>query len=850
VMKSTTLMLWLTLAGLINAQSVYWKPDGGMLPLDQGSSIQLVFENCRPDGDLEIPQVDGLILTQRGTSQEVNIVNFDIQRSMIYSFMARPTREGKIQIPSFTVSTDKGEKEIKAVDFETRKTSRSVTLGPNGSNQRVTTGDDQEDLVLLRFTIEDGELWEGEVAQAEYVIKGWSRVFSGVQSSPRWNPDHLLRDGWNEDIQEFNEQVNGRNYIGGRYRADVMAEAPGTYDIDPVEQVVAWRTRGSTGIATFDRFFGGSRPTEMQSNPLRINVKALPDNAPDSFTGAVGDFQFSQEVVPAREVKVGEPITWTVQCHGRGNWPMGFQLPDRTFSKDFRVIQPKSKLDFEENTQFEGTMTEDMVLIPQKPGTYELGALEWSYFDPKAGQYRSVRTEPMTVTVVPGSIPVQTPAITPSGSPGGSVQPPVESDSATVPELSEEVLLPRGWRQGVMGFRAPWSWSVWMTTLLAPLPFLLLTWLLFSWRHAPRTDRHRNRRRAWNDLQTLLQEGFSPTDDKQLKQWRSLTCSLWEVSDAVPGRQAIETAAGAIGSDSQAEEWGRLWEEVEVQLYHPQSQVPADWMDRARAALSRARVGRPAWWHAFYPRNLFPGSLALVLLAFLVSPSSAEDAATAYRQGDYPQAETKLRQLVLDAPQDWAPRYNLALSLMQQQRWEEALAWTVSSWLQSPGQEDTTWNLKVASRSAEIKLSLPDPGSPPTWLSPRHWQTLALVSGWLGLIGLLALMLCAYRGPRRALVLGGIATGMVLCFIISALSIGMKSQYGLFADPAAAMLIRSAQVRSIPTEVSEQIILEAPAGLAGVIEKEFLGWRQVRFASGQSGWVRKSVLVPLYRAEP
>lgn len=848
-MKQAILITWLAWTGLISAQSVYWKPDRGTLSLDQGTVIQLNFENCQPDGDVEIAPVDGLILSQRGSTQQVNIVNFDIQRSTIYTFMARPTREGKITIPAFKVSTDKGEIEVPAAEFEARKTSRNVVAGPNNNNRNVTIGGGRQDQVQLRLTIEDGELWEGEVARAEYVIKGWTQVFAGVQSSPNWNPDHLLRDGWNEKIDEFNETVSGRNFIGGRYEADVMAEAPGTYDIDPVDQVIAWRAPTNTGISTFDRLFSGTRPTEMQSNPLRINVKALPENAPDSFTGAVGDFQFSQEVVPAREVKVGEPITWTVKCHGRGNWPMGFKLPNRTLSNEFRVIQPKSKLDFEESTQFRGTMTEDMVLVPKTPGTYTLKGLEWTYFDPKEGAYRTLRTEPVTIKVVKADAPAAgtTPALTGPGITRPDL--PDDAPAARMPELSSEVLLPRGWMEGSMSLLTPWPLMGWTLTLLAPLPVLIIAWLIFAWSHAPRTDRNRNRRQAWQDLQSFF-EGEARTDESALKQWRRLTCRLWEVPQPVPGRGDIEEAVRRSGDDAQAETWGRLWEEGEAQLFHARSPVPEDWSQRARQAHIEARVRRPGWWHAFYPRNLLPGCLALFLIITLTQPLPAQDADEAYRQGQYPESEELLRRLIIDAPQDAAPRYNLGLTLMQQERWEEALAWTLSSWLQAPGREEVAWNLQVASREAEVKLDIPDPESIPAWFSPRQWQMTTLIFAWLGFLGLLALMIFAYRQPSHRMVLAVISIAAAFAFLVAGLALWARSGYGLLADPSAAMLIRTAQVRSIPTEVSEQILLEAPPGLATVVEKEFLGWRQIRFASGQSGWVRKSELVPLYRPEP
>src|SRR5690606_33382673 len=86
-------------------------------------------------------------------------------------------------------------------------------------------------------------------------------------------------------------------------------------------------------------------------------------------------------------------------------------------SRDFRVVQPRAQRMPEEGKLFDATLSEDVVLIPTKPGSYRLGPVTWSYFDPKLGRYETVTVEPKTVEVTG-------PAATASGSADG--QPPVQ----------------------------------------------------------------------------------------------------------------------------------------------------------------------------------------------------------------------------------------------------------------------------------------------------------------------------------------------------------------------------------------------------------------------------------------
>lgn len=40
-------------------QRVYWEPNAGSLAYGQASPLQLVFENCEPDGDPKLPPSTG-----------------------------------------------------------------------------------------------------------------------------------------------------------------------------------------------------------------------------------------------------------------------------------------------------------------------------------------------------------------------------------------------------------------------------------------------------------------------------------------------------------------------------------------------------------------------------------------------------------------------------------------------------------------------------------------------------------------------------------------------------------------------------------------------------------------------
>lgn len=48
------------------------------------------------------------------------------------------------------------------------------------------------------------------------------------------------------------------------------------------------------------------------------------------------------------------------------------------------------------------------------------------------------------------------------------------------------------------------------------------------------------------------------------------------------------------------------------------------------------------------------------------------------------------------------------------------------------------------------------------------------------------------------------------------------------------------------SDTAQQTTLLA-AGAMGTMDKSFLGWTRLTFENGQTGWVRQSELVPLWR---
>ena len=105
----------------------------------------------------------------------------------------------------------------------------------------------------------------------------------------------------------------------------------------------------------------------------------------------------------------------------------------------------------------------------------------------------------------------------------------------------------------------------------------------------------------------------------------------------------------------------------------------------------------------------------------------------------------------------------------------------------------------------------------------------------------------AYHRNLRADRLAAVSA-LVLSFGLGVFSIvGVKS-YGVAANADAVIVSRPSLLRSIPTEAdTTQKTSPLSVGSVARVDNSFLGWRRIAFENGQTGWVRKDDLVPLWR---
>lgn len=268
--------------------------------------------------------------------------------------------------------------------------------------------------------------------------------------------------------KEFSiEQYHGRNYrsvVWSQYLLFPQKSGKLTIPAITYEGVVITRNRNLDPIEAF--FNGQSGYTEVKRKiatpTLTINVSPLP-NKPEGFSGAVGKFSVSSSI-STKEVDANEAVTLKISVQGSGNMKL-ISTPEVQFPKDFETYDAKVNDNFQlTRSGLSGTKDFEYLFVPRHPGTYEIPAAEFIYFDTESRSYKTLKTEAYTLKVNKGK-----------GGAGQSVSN-YSGQQQDVQQLNQDI---RFIKKGDVNLHQPGdtffgTWKCWVAYLLPLLLFIIV----------------------------------------------------------------------------------------------------------------------------------------------------------------------------------------------------------------------------------------------------------------------------------------------------------------------------------------------------------------------------------------
>lgn len=688
----------------------------------------------------------------------------------------------------------------------------------------------------------EGSFWAGELFPITFTVQLPEANYQSMVGDLTWAPEGLNIEDWTKP-DRGRRLVDETWMVVQRQTNRGYVATPGRLTLPSASQKL--NVRGGGAGSSFQQG-GVTMQVPVASAPVTIDIKALPQPAPAGFAGAVGQFEL-KSTVAVDKVNTGESVTWTLELAGTGNWPQIRQLPAREVAKSFEIVSPGARRTAVNGSAFDATLVEDLILVPRRPGTYTLGPVNFVYFDPAAGEYRTLTASETALQVIGAA------------SEGMDGMP--EITGVVVPDSPP--VLPLDPAVGAAAGLKPLAVSKWWILGLTPVALLAVFWLALAARRRHATDPLRPRRLARERLMEVLREldATSPATmaSERLRaalfRWERTAADMLGLDLVAPSGPAVATALREKGTPN-AETWLSLWSAADRAIFSAAPTLPADWVGRAKSACASAPIAGAPLAAAFLPRNLLPFAVAALVLGLGAVPSGrAEDAGTsAYAAGDFVAAEAAWGELVAVEPMNAYAHHNRSLALAQLDRWSEAAAESLVALCLAPADAGIRWQLIMSLDRAGIDQT--------KILAFAHRPglyrivTLFSVGGWAWVLGAASLAGCAALGLALALAYAGrrgwsagwpIVPAVLAALVVLA-AVYSRGAYGLLGDERTAVVAQSTLLHSIPTEANAvQKTVPLPAGSLATGGRTFLGWTQLHFPNGQTGWVRTEQLRWIYR---
>lgn len=193
------------------------------------------------------------------------------------------------------------------------------------------------------------------------------------------------------------ETVNGTRYAYGDWVWQVYPKQPGDLVITPYSADVSVKN-SEQERHPFAFFFGSSENKKIYSNALKIHVNPLPKH--DDTVDGVGEFYSFVATVDHAVAKEGEAIVLTLAIDGDADLATLAPPVLQKVPADFKWYESKNSIG-DGSRKNSRKKRFEYIVQGIKDGTYEFAAQQFTYFDTKAREYKTLETDPLTITIKP-----------------------------------------------------------------------------------------------------------------------------------------------------------------------------------------------------------------------------------------------------------------------------------------------------------------------------------------------------------------------------------------------------------------------------------------------------------------
>ncbi|MEA2081858.1 MAG: BatD family protein [Elusimicrobiota bacterium] len=367
---------------------------------------------------MKLPALSDFDVYSSGTSQNVSFVNGKISSVHENNYILVPKKTGKLTIPSFQITYKGKTYTTEVISVEVHQDSLTSA---GGSSEKP-----RKESFWIEQRLDKKVCYTGEPVYYTFIFY----ADRGLRQNPALSlpPFHGFLK---EDLpppRRYNKVIGGKNYSVTEIKSVIFPVKKGAFSFVPARLEIVESSFPGGGNDFFSGFFRGGRRKILKTEPLRLEVRALPKKGrPDNYSGSVGKFSISG-ATDKKSLRVGEAVNLSVKITGEGNISSINEpdFPRLTNFKRYDIIS--SQQISKNNYKITGSKTFQVVLVPRVAGEQIIPGVESAYFDPSSGKYEKIRTKEIRLNVKKAAI---------SASPG--YENPPAAGSAAFKELGRDI---------------------------------------------------------------------------------------------------------------------------------------------------------------------------------------------------------------------------------------------------------------------------------------------------------------------------------------------------------------------------------------------------------------------------
>ena len=390
----------------------------GPTMVEEGSQFRLTYRiNSDVDEFHEPKFVDFDLLSgpSRGISYSTQIINGRASQSVehTYTYYLRAQKKGTYSVPKAGITIDDKEYyssnwTITVVESKggAYKKASDAAIAKENPKAFKAAGN-----VFVRTLVSKRNAYIGEPLILVQKLYSKERIANITDMK-----EPSYSGFWKESIEIGDLQLTKETLKGKTYNVVVLQKyilfpqktgklSIGSFNLEAVVQIIKTRApRNRTEQMMYGnkvRYYS-NETVKLKSPLVNLNIKALPAGKPANFNGLVGNFTMTASI-DKTELQANDAFNLKIKIKGKGNISL-LEIPKPNFPPDFEVYDPKvSQKSTTDPSGMSGSKTYEYLIIPRNEGDYVIPSIGFSFFNPRTGRYKTLKSDTFRIKVGKGT---------------------------------------------------------------------------------------------------------------------------------------------------------------------------------------------------------------------------------------------------------------------------------------------------------------------------------------------------------------------------------------------------------------------------------------------------------------